>query len=1182
MNVSCPSCKTRYSVDDSRVPATGVTIRCPKCSHTFVAKRPDAGARPQSAVALPGSVANDRPAAPRGSSAVALPGSVAGNSRIPAATTDAGLDDDLDLGIEDTPPPSPSPAPGGYTDLPAPRASAAQAQSFDDGVLDFIDNTADRAGVDGARPTSIEYKVRRRNGRVDGPFGVPRLVAMIRNKELTGGEDISEDGVQWRAMTSHPELNQAINAIAAAEDGMAFGNVDLPIPAGTDLPASRDMPDLAARGHAAPSSAPPAFGGGAPIGGDLELDSPGGGNAFGGGGGGRAAAPRTPSSMDDLMDDLDLDDDLGDGDLDDLDDDPLGEDPPAPGERAARAPDDLEVGDIPELPPFWKTYKKPILAFVGAAALILVGVFTQLFTKCGAFGVLCAYEAITATAPPPAPPKPPPPPPKVADPKEIASLIDSGTYEGFRSVFATIQQAGPTLPDNMLALAKARGFATLAYGPAVFPLDDLTSSVEALNTVDLAKAMGGNSAAANVEILKARSALEILTAQAGSAANQLSGLAAQRSDDEEIALLLGVALSKTKKPVEALAALDKAIIAAPKYAPALHAIGDVVASMEEESSQIDAAVWYEKALIAKPEHARSAMAAADLYTAMHRFGERRRVRVKACEHAAVGLPPEQRAPVLLATVQDFDRLGRILEVTKFAAEGARLEPANSKHVGLAAIALSAEGKHDEGFALIDNLLKRNPADAEGLLARARLYNATEDIAKGFLDLDAARKSAPKDYRPPLWEARFHLQLGKFSDARLSLARAIKLAKTDPTPSVELGRLDLSEGDVDAAFLLAQDAVKVDPYDARSHVLLGACYGARGQLDKALETYQTARTLDDELVDAQLGYANTLRELGAKRKDPATSKELGEAIPTYLAVLEANPGNPQVLFEYGRGLEMTGDVQAALALYKEASSLDERDVRPHLKMVQAYLTQEEPDLAEATKSLKVAKKIEAQAGKPTAEVSFWDARVALTDRRVHDAESAMRQAVEMEPKNAEYAFWLGRVLEKNNSLYEAITFYEKSVSLNSRLAKAHRALGWTAIERHQFEKARLAFEKYREAAPDDPSIWADIGESYTRQNMDGKALTAFEKAVAANPKHADALMQIGQILSRRGKDKDAVSFFKRATRAAPKRADAWCQLGIATSQRGVTKESRRALQKCIELPNAPEDMRVTATNILESR
>ncbi|MBX2810873.1 MAG: zinc-ribbon domain-containing protein, partial [Myxococcales bacterium] len=46
MNITCPSCKARYAVDDARIPPTGATIRCPSCHHTFVAHHSVSGPAP--------------------------------------------------------------------------------------------------------------------------------------------------------------------------------------------------------------------------------------------------------------------------------------------------------------------------------------------------------------------------------------------------------------------------------------------------------------------------------------------------------------------------------------------------------------------------------------------------------------------------------------------------------------------------------------------------------------------------------------------------------------------------------------------------------------------------------------------------------------------------------------------------------------------------------------------------------------------------------------------------------------------------------------------------------------------------------------------------------------------------------------------------------------------------------
>lgn len=1166
MNVSCPACKTRYSVDDSRVPPTGVTIKCPKCSHTFVAKRPDAPPRAGSAVALPGTVAPPQtraPPTPRGGSAVALPGRVAEpapaprHSNIPSATTDAGLDD-LDLGLDDHLDDALESSPS-MDALPAAPRPAASALG-DSGMLNFIDDTADRARLKPSGPTQVEYKIRRRNGRIEGPYGVGRISSMLRNKELQGSEDISLDGVAWRAITSDPALNAVLIELMAEEDALNFGNVDL---GGGPARASSDM-DLALDDSLPPPAAP---GRGGYSSNRDGAHHPSVGPAPGAG--------RSASSIEDIMGDLDGELNAG------AFDDPGGPNGPAglPRQDSLRVPgeDALEVGDIPDLPPFWQTYKKPITIFSAVMVLVLVGVFTQLFTPYGAFGIPALIHLASQDAPPPPPSKPPPPPPRVADLKEIAGLINEHCYECFRSVFATIAAAGPNLPDNMLALAKARGFATLAYGKEAFPQEDLLGAVEALNTVDLAKALGGNAAAANTEILKARSALEILSGSAAAAEPQLTAMLEQRPDDRELALLLGLARREMGQPVLALEALDKALVTEPTYAPALHVIGEIVLKQGGEDAKADAAQWFEKALQSTPSHARSGVAAAKLYQELAWAGQRRRVLRRTASALDRGLPPSQRAGLLHQTALAFDEVGKIAEVSDIAAEAARLEPANASYVATAAVAASAKGSSLEALKLLDPVLQRNPNDVDALVARARVYLETDDVAKGFLDLEAARTAAPKDHRVALWEARFNVRLGKLNDARPALARAIRLAKTQAEPNVDLGRVDLSLGDVDSAYDNAEQAVAKAPNSAMAHTLLGDTLVRRGQLEQAKETYARALVADDEMIPAQLGYANALRDMAGKTRHPSESKDLAEAIPLYLAALRAEPRNPQVLFEYGRALELQGDLSAALALYLDASKHDEDDPRPHLKMVAAYLDQD--NLAEAKKSLERGRTIEMASGVKSAEVRFWEARVALADHRVHDAVASMRIAVDLEPRNALYHYWVGRVLEKNNSLYEAITYYEKAIQLNSRLAIAHRALGWTAVERHQFDVARASFDRYREFAPDDKSIWIDIGESYTRHNEDDKAAKAFANAIKFLPKSGSALVQMGNIMSRKGKTKEAIEYFRRATRAEPGLSIAWCQLGISTAAEGVTAAVRSALGKCVDDKNAPDDMRSTAEEIL---
>lgn len=1012
---------------------------------------------------------------------------------------------------------------------------------------------------------------------------------MLRNKELTGGEDISEDGVAWRSITSEPQLNHVINELAAQHDAMAFGEVDLMAP--TDLPApgfQRDLPDVrrSAPAKGAYSEQPAKTARSAPSRSDgadeLDLGFEPAEEA--------ASAPARPAfapagAQGQAEEALDLDRPAGSA---------RGAHSEPPKKRVAAAAlgadeplpppptgDSLEVGDIPQLPPIWQTYRKAILAFAGVIALFLVGFFTHIMTNCGPFGLKCLSASLFQPKAPPVPAKPAAPPPKLADAKEIAHLIDEGSFEAFRSVFVTVDSLGPTLPDNMLAAAKARGFATLAFGPPEFPVEALAKAVEGLNTVDLTKTMSGNPTAAQNEILKARSALEIANGQNDAAAMHLAVALEQKADDKELAMLLGIARTRLKDEKGALEALDKAIVVDPKYAPGLTAIGDAVLS---QGAKADAATWYGKALAAQPSHTISGIAAAKIYAELHQQGARRRTLATAAEKAGRGLPLDKQAPFVFEAAKAYLDVDQPERALPFAEEAARLEPGNVVFVSAHAIALAGAGRAKDGLALLAPILQRDPGQVDALLARARIYIKLEDVAKAFIDLDSAKKAAPKDQRIYLWEARFNTELAKLSDARATLTRLVKMEGASAEANVDLGRIDLSVGDADAAFKNATAAVAKDPNSSGAHALLGDCYLIRDELEKAQESYARALQLDDENVVASIGYANALRDMGAKSSKQRI--KISEAVPIYLKALAANPKNPTVMFEYGRALELQGQVKAALELYREASVLDAKDVRPHLKMAAACIESEPPCLAMAGKSLQLAGQIEVGGGgvRTNGHVRFWEARLALLEHKIHDAEAAMRQAVGLEPRNALFHYWLGKILEENNSLYEAVGYYEKAISLNSRLAIAHRALGRTAIERNQYDKAREAFDKYREAAPEDHTIWVDVGESYTKQNREDQAMDAFQKAVKYDPSNAKALVQIGVILDHKGKQSEARKYFERAVKANADQGDAWCLLGLSLSSSAkgsLSKQAKEVLEKCISIKNASDDLKSTAREALET-
>jgi predicted Zn finger-like uncharacterized protein len=1168
MNVACPSCQTRYSVEDHRIPPSGVTIKCPKCSHSFVVKKDQPPPRELSAVPLPGVPAQ------RAGTAVPLPGSRASN--IPDFATDPSLGDP-----------------------PGARGGQALGQS---GVLNFIDDTAQRAGVPGGSGGAFasELRIRRSSGAVEGPFGVQRIITMLRNSALSGAEEVSEDGHSWRPMGQHADLARVISELRVAQshrDGLGFSDLPGLVDKNRNAPAPSDLPGLVDPNRNAP--APANLPGvadpfrNAPAPANLPASTPfggGGGGAFGGLDGGSSggspfpdAAPFGAPATSPFGGGLGGDDEGGG--LPSLGGPIGGPAGPAGGPldhlgRGGRGidPNLLEVGEIPQLPSIWEQYRKPILGFAVVMTVAAIGLATS-FSSIGPFGVNLLTQAMEPEKPPP-PPPPPVRPPQLADAGEIRRLIDEGSFEAFRSVLATMQSLGTSEPDNLLAFAKAHGLATLYYGEAKFPIPDLAKAVEALNTLDLTKAQGGNAELANLEILKARSALEIAQKSAPAAVAQLEAAFEANPEDKEIALLLGLARAATGEDDGALKALDRAVVVDTGYAPALHAIGDLIANNEKLGSPADGAWWYEKAIVAEPNHTRSAVKAAEIYGRIGRPGKRRQMFAAAADHVDRGLPDDDRPRVNFSAAIAFERAGRAKDGLKYAREAARLVPAENQYAAAAAVALVHAGKPKEALELLDPALGRSPEDAPLLLASARAQMALDEIPKAFAQIEAAKRAQPRFHEVHLWEGRFNQKLSKLDDARLALRQAAQLAgEKDVDPTIFLGELELAVGNVDGALEHARRSVEIDSTSPRAHALLGESFRLRDEFSSARASFEKALDLDPEIVEAKIGLANTLRDLGGRALRPESSPELARAMPIYIETLRENPNHPKVVFEYGRALELQNKLDAALQLYRDAASLDDKDPRPHLAIVAAYVDRQNPDLPSAKVSLAKAESISPN----DLGVRYWSGRVALAEGDLDLAQRRLEAVVNDEPRNAWYRYWLGQVHDRRDSLFEAISEYETAIRLNSRLAPAYRALAWAAISRNQFSKANEYFSKFRDAAPDDHTIWVDIGQMWSRQNRHGKAVKAFKEALAHDPKNATALLGMGNIESVRGNDAKALEFYAEAAQADVYNGEALCQYAITlANDRGATyPQAKDLLQRCLAMASAPQDRKITAQTLLDS-
>ncbi|GAB4290242.1 MAG: hypothetical protein Kow0090_03260 [Myxococcota bacterium] len=273
MKVICPQCGKDYNIDESRIPPSGINIKCPKCMHAFRVDKPsEQKPSPQS----PPQPSFDEPPPPPPSipDVPDLPG-------IPPVPEIPNIPDLPDIpsgapstlpGVEKSYAPAPVPKEPDinalFDDVPLSKPSAEEQRqvtrvaspSYDPSSLEgfdaelpdvgnidipkdfeFVDTdfgvslgaktqpdtpAPQSSSLPGTADSSLpglktvhKYFVKRPNGKIYGPFDINGIKQMLLNNELSADEEYSlkkEEG--WEPLALNPQLTEIIQKKATESE----------------------------------------------------------------------------------------------------------------------------------------------------------------------------------------------------------------------------------------------------------------------------------------------------------------------------------------------------------------------------------------------------------------------------------------------------------------------------------------------------------------------------------------------------------------------------------------------------------------------------------------------------------------------------------------------------------------------------------------------------------------------------------------------------------------------------------------------------------------------------------------------------------------------------------------------------------------------------------------------------
>ena len=325
---------------------------------------------------------------------------------------------------------------------------------------------------------------------------------------------------------------------------------------------------------------------------------------------------------------------------------------------------------------------------------------------------------------------------------------------------------------------------------------------------------------------------------------------------------------------------------------------------------------------------------------------------------------------------------------------------------------------------------------------------------------APASGKPAGIAPALAAAEDKIEAHDFDAARPSLVGYLQQHPADARALFDLGFVEDSTGEQDAAERDYSKAIAADPKQFESHAAIGLLYGQTNRAAKALPELEAASQLEpashDPAAKAQVWRSLAQLQLST---DPAAAKQ------SLLKALEIAPGSerPADLVLTGQIAEANDDPEDADIAYRRALSAD-------------------PASAGATSGL---------------------AHLLLKQNKPQEAEPLLRAALAKHPEDAGLTAQLATALSAEGNHAEATAELEKLHQLQPANTEVTGMLADDYLRNGAPEKAAPLLAEAVQAAPNDPHLLTDYGQSliYTKQFT--SALPVLERATAADPHNEDA-------------------------------------------------------------------------------
>jgi cellulose synthase operon protein C len=426
--------------------------------------------------------------------------------------------------------------------------------------------------------------------------------------------------------------------------------------------------------------------------------------------------------------------------------------------------------------------------------------------------------------------------------------------------------------------------------------------------------------------------------------------------------------------------------------------------------------------------------------------------------------------------------GMMDDATRVIGEANKAFPGNAK---LAYLTARVDDALDRGKDAEQNYLRAVSADGslvDANLYLARFYLRFRRFKEARPQLVAAVAKAPDN-------AHVHLGLGELSLAEKDTEAAEKAFRkvTQLDPNLAEGymgqsQVALAQDKLESAAALADKALQLNPRVRGGRLQRGATLWKLGKLDEAQKELEQGRQDDPRSIAIPTTLGAVLLDKG----------DLNGAIAALTAAVQREPNNAEANFYLARVKNRKLEHSQAIELMKKALDAAGKRAEYNYWMGRIYLDARK--IEEAREQWKQALQIDPKHADSLEALGRWH----LDRNQVKQSVQFFERALDVEPTRFVVMAAIGDAYMKAERYDDAIKSYLKALERAPDLPGVHSKLAEAYFDRRKYSEAIDWYKKATVKEPENATSYLNLGWCYKEKKMNSQAVAAFKQYLAKRP------------------------------------------------------------------------------------